>query len=293
MNEKYIDLVTGYLQNTLNKQEHRKFDRLVETGEIDRTMLREWEDLYHEMGMVNVPEPDPSMKEKFHAFLRSEQQKLEAGQQKKRAILSRIRFSGTGQRLQWLWESSATVWDNVQKTGRAVFEIRRYAYVMGIFLTGLLTGIYLADRNHQEERIDRLTAEIYELQEMVMVSLLDNHSAVERLRAVNISMDIPPEDRRVAGALLKTLNNDPNINVRLAAADALVRHASDPEVRIGLVESISRQKSPIVQVALADVMLELQEPRAVEEFEKLLADNEMNIHVRDKLENTIRQLKQS
>lgn len=290
INEKYIDLVTGYLQDTLDDEERRKFDELVESGKIDWAETREWKALFHEMGTVKVPEPDPTMNERFHAFLKAEQQQQELEQQKRWTSLLRGQLPGTGQLLQSLWKTVAGTRDNMRKMSRAVFEIRRYAYVFGIFLTGLIIGIYLVDRNHQEEKIDRLTAEIYELREMVMVTLLDNHSAVDRLRAVNISMDIPPEDQRVAEALLKTLNNDPNINVRLAATDALVRHASNPEVRIALVASISRQESPIVQAALADVMLELQEPRAVEEFKKLLADNGMDTLVRYKLENTIRQL---
>jgi hypothetical protein len=61
----------------------------------------------------------------------------------------------------------------------------------------------------------------------------------------------------------------------------------NPAVREGLVQSIVQQESPLVQSALADVMLKLQERRAVHSFKKLLLQKNLNNLVRSKIEQTI------
>jgi hypothetical protein len=89
---------------------------------------------------------------------------------------------------------------------------------------------------------------------------------------------------------LATLNNDPNVNVRLTTLEALTHFARDPVVREGLIQSILQQESPLVQAALADVMLRLQEKRAIPSFKKLLLQKDLNGMVRTKIEETITRL---
>ncbi len=68
----------------------------------------------------------------------------------------------------------------------------------------------------------------------------------------------------------------PNVNVRLTTLEALTHFARDPVVREGLIQSILQQESPLVQAALADVMLKLQEKRAIQPFKKLLQQKDLN-----------------
>jgi hypothetical protein len=76
---------------------------------------------------------------------------------------------------------------------------------------------------------------------------------------VSYTSDITHADEKVINALFTTLNNDLNVNVRLVALEALTQFAKDAIVREGLVKSLAVQDSPMVQVALADVMVKLQE----------------------------------
>ena len=91
-------------------------------------------------------------------------------------------------------------------------------------------------------------------------------------------------------ALLATLNNDPNVNVRLSTLDALSHLANHAEVREGLIKSIIQQDSPIMQLAIADVMLKLQEKKSVNSFKELLKQKDLNPGVRDRIKQTITQL---
>jgi hypothetical protein len=86
------------------------------------------------------------------------------------------------------------------------------------------------------------------------------------------------------------LNNDPNINVRLAAADALYLFYNSPKVREGIIQSLTRQDSPILQVALVDLLVSVQERQALDSFKKLVAANQLDPKVRQKLEQGIKEL---
>jgi HEAT repeat protein len=70
--------------------------------------------------------------------------------------------------------------------------------------------------------------------------------------------------------------------VRLAAADALAQFRDLPSVRDGLVVSMERQSSPLVQVALIDLLVELQEQRATGLLRQLSENPASNPAVRQR-----------
>jgi hypothetical protein len=141
-----------------------------------------------------------------------------------------------------------------------------------------------------QQQLAALTTQVHEMREMVMLSLLQNPSASERMRGVSYTEDIKNVNPNIAEALLATLNSDPNVNVRLTTLEALTHFANNPAVREGLIHSILQQESPLVQAALADVMLKLQEKRAVRPFRKLLQQKDLNKLVKTKIEQTITRL---
>ena len=142
----------------------------------------------------------------------------------------------------------------------------------------------------ESKQLEALTAQVHEMRELMMLSLLQNPAASERIRAVSYTSEIGHVNPHIAAALLATLNSDPNVNVRLTTLEALTHFARDPVVREGLIQSILQQESPVMQAALADVMLKLQEKRAIQPFKKLLQQKDLNGMVRSKIEQTITQL---
>ena len=70
---------------------------------------------------------------------------------------------------------------------------------------------------------------------------------------LDVTYKVENHDPEITGALLTTLVQDPNVNVRLAALEALSQRVADPSVREGLVQSITRQSSPLIQMAIVDV----------------------------------------
>ncbi|MBS1604950.1 MAG: HEAT repeat domain-containing protein [Bacteroidetes bacterium] len=142
----------------------------------------------------------------------------------------------------------------------------------------------------EKQELRALADQVREMREMVMLALLENPSASERIRGVSYAGDIRTVNKNVLDALLSTLNNDPNSNVRLMTLEALTRYASMPAVRKGLVQSILQQDSPLVQAAMADVMVRLQEKKAVQPLKELLQQKDLNEMVRVKIQQTLTRL---
>jgi HEAT repeat protein len=91
----------------------------------------------------------------------------------------------------------------------------------------------------------------------------------------------------VTSALLQTLNNDENINVRLAALEALKPYSRNSDVRKELILSIGKQESPLVQVALAELMAALQAKSSVKELEKLMQSDKTPADVKTRIKQSI------
>ena len=81
-----------------------------------------------------------------------------------------------------------------------------------------------------------------------------------------------PSDREVLGALVTAVNHDTNVNVRLAAVDALRRFAASPETRRAVVDALPSQTTPLVQVALIDLLVDFKERNAAGALKKLAAN---------------------
>jgi hypothetical protein len=101
-----------------------------------------------------------------------------------------------------------------------------------------------------------LRRELHDTREMVMLSLLQQSSAADRLRGVSWSSQIDQPNGQVVDALLDALAHDPNVNVRLACVDALQRFGDNPRVRDGVLQTVGDSSSALVQIALIDFLVE-------------------------------------
>lgn len=246
---------------------------------------RTWELL----GRVPTPEPGPLLRPAFYAMLADYQATLEEpAPARPTHPLPRLR--------QWWREQPA--W-----RPRPRFA-QRLAYGLALLGAGAVGGYWLSAATNQRpattagadrQQVAALAAQVGELRQVLLLSLIQNPSATERLRAVGYTKELregpgrPPA--RVVAALLSTLHHDANVNVRLAALEALVPLApDDPAVRLGLVRALARQESPLVQSALADVMVQLQERRSVGPLRALLRRADLNELVKRKIEQSIQAL---
>jgi hypothetical protein len=230
----------------------------------DAKRLAEYESLLRAVDEVEVPEPSAEMDRKFQAML---EEAKKARFLEERTPVRRPRpFFGPFPGL-----------------------LPRLAAPLSLIIVGWFLGYQVTPRP-ERARIDYLVTEVREMRKTVMLAMLENSSATERMKAVHFAQELAGADEAVLNALARTINDDPNVNVRLLAVEALVLYADHPRVREALVQSIVRQESPLVQLALAEVMLALNEKRAVEPIRKIIASPLVDYSVKSKLEATVRQL---
>jgi hypothetical protein len=115
----------------------------------------------------------------------------------------------------------------------------------------------------------------------ILLSRLSNQvSAGERYAAASSIAQIKQIDYSLLTTLLKTMNNDPNTNVRLAALEALSHFAYESFVKDQLIRSLAKQKDPIVQISLIELLTEMRECNIVRELEKLTEDYQTDEEVK-------------
>jgi HEAT repeat protein len=107
---------------------------------------------------------------------------------------------------------------------------------------------------------------------------------------VSYSAGLKNPNVKTLAALVNTLDTDPNPNVRLAAVEALYLFRNQPGVKESLVESLAVQDSPLVQVALIDLLVEIREQRAAEALKALVKNDKLNPDVKKLAEQGIKQL---
>jgi HEAT repeats/Putative zinc-finger len=222
--------------------------------------------------MKEIPQSEPSeaMRANFDAMLQNYKEGL---------ISTRNPFGEWIARIREYWSMQA-------KPG--------LAFSLLLVALGLIGGYILHQPGQKvtsyNRQIDSLSSQVSELKQVMLLSLLQDPSASQRIRAVSYTNEITNVNIKVIDALFTTLNEDPNVNVRLSTLEALVKLSGDPGVREGLVRSIDRQESPIMQSAIADVMVKLQEKSSVQSLQKLLNKKGLNQMVKLNIEKSIQKL---
>ncbi|MBI3210972.1 MAG: zf-HC2 domain-containing protein [Candidatus Solibacter usitatus] len=153
---------------------------------------------------------------------------------------------------------------------------------------GLVAGHLYTARTQDQATIAQLGVEMKTMKHLVTLSLLRQESAGDRLRGVSFSESMSATDDEVLSALVRALSNDPNVNVRLAAFDALTRNPASPSVRKGIRDAITYQESPLLQIALIDWAVNNKDRGAMDPLRQLERQPELHPAVRVRLREAIR-----
>jgi len=169
-----------------------------------------------------------------------------------------------------------------------VFQLAGAALLL---VVGVVAGYSLAGSNRQDVEMARLEGEVHNMRQMVTLALLQQQSPSERLRGVDWGTRVENPDTQVLSALLYTLDHDTNVNVRLAAVDALRKFSQVPMVRRSLNQSLVRQESPLVQVALIDLFVGLRARDAAPRLRSLIDSADINPEVKERAQQGLEQLR--
>jgi len=240
-----IDHIDGNLTGELGKYVDRQIEK-------DPEAKRQYHELKLIMDMVGQEEElevPTKGKEEFMAFLEKEKSTKPNG--KIRKITSSFSLN------------------NIYKVAAAV----------ALILVGYIGSLWLNKISDSEFQV--LQDELTDMKELVFTSMIKQKSPSERIKGVKTVYDLKNANTEILDALILTMNQDDNMNVRIAAIEALAVFADDDLVRKALIESLFVQENPTVQIKLINVLVLLKEKDALEPLQEIIDDQNIQNFVKD------------
>ena len=258
-----------YLTGELDKNSVQIIQEHIKSCSSCREEVESLTEIWTKLGVLPEEKPSNGLRNGFYSMLEDYKQEVEKEKQKSR--LKEL-FS-------W-WKEA--VW------------MRRPAFQFGtallLIVVGLVGGYFISTSAKSGGDIALLRQEVYSMRQMMAMSLIKEDSPSDRLRGISFTSQVNNPNEETLETLFTTLNNDPNVNVRLAAIDALYLFYRNPNVRENLVQSLSQQTSPLVQITLIDLIVEMRERRSIEALKTLIQDEQLNPDVKQRAELGIQRL---
>ena len=257
--ERYREQIPECLAGRLPNDVREDLIAHLEICSTCRADLAEIGVVWRGLDALPVVEPDPAAKARFMEVLEAYQTGMVQGQE--RAIKAG--------RPRWLgWWPAKPVWQSV--------------IAATLLVAGFLGGRYLLQTRTVTPEMAQLHSELEGLRQQVALSMMQNQSPASRIRGVNFGAQVAQPDRDVTQALLYAVNHDSNINVRLSAVDALEKLAGNSEIQRALVDALPIQDSPLVEIALIDVLVAANDRSAVPALQQLASKTQTDESVRQR-----------
>lgn len=148
----------------------------------------------------------------------------------------------------------------------------RVAAAVTLLVIGGGMGYWISTYQRQQNEIAELKKEMERTKQAMMSMIGNNLSASQRIQGVNVALTISKADDEVVRALVRTMNEDPNTNVRMAALDALSKFYQEPAVRKALIRALEKQTDPVVQIALIQLLVQMKEKSVVNDLKRIVDD---------------------
>lgn len=219
--------------------------------------------LWSKLGVITEEQPGPRLRERFYSMLES------------RLAPSPRRVS-LGDWVRGWWPRRPAL---------------QFGLALALAVLGMGAGWLLKPGGSGEEAaFTRLSDELERTRNTVAVSLLNQVSPFDRLQGVQYSAGLSQPDDSTLESLLSILDSDPSVSVRLAAVEALFLFSDRPRVKEGILAALPRQDSPLVQVALVDLLVGIKEKRALHSLEELIRNKELEPDVQSRIRRGIQTL---
>jgi hypothetical protein len=279
-----------WLDQTLDAATVAAVREHVETCAECSREARELKELLVTMKNSPMEVPPPVLRESFDTMLQSELNMLTTAN-----IIQEFPAEGKSGQPEGKSGQSDSKSGQTGKTIRLPFTgpVWRVAAALIILGSGIGIGAALKSRPAPEvstnETLVALRQEVKEMKEEVMLNMIDDESASQRIKAVSYAEDMPSPNQQVIDVLVNTLNRDKNVNVRLAALYSLQRFSDRRAVRDSLVNSLRNQTEPIIQVVLINLLAEKRDTRAIAPIRDIMTDKKTLKEVKDAAQRSLKQ----
>ena len=159
----------------------------------------------------------------------------------------------------------------------------RVAAALAFLIVGVSLGFWISAYNQKQAEIARAKADKEKTLQLVSM-IEDKESAGQRILGVRAALENDKVNTDILKALIRSLNEDPNVNVRMASLEGLRKFYHEPLVRKSLIESLEKQTDPVMQIALIQVLVEMKEKGAVKPMQEILKGDELIQAVKDEAE---------
>ena len=188
-------------------------------------------------------------------------------------------------------------YDELEHADRRMHRRRRWlslisapglAAALGCVVVGVMIGLLLrtsAAPEHSE--MAQLQQQVAILNRNLVLDRLENDSASKRLLGVIEASDLASSDPEIMRALLERAVDDRVHSVRTAAIDAIGPRVGTPGVGDELMASLEKAESPLVQLALADLVLRYGNPKQLEQLLRLSQDGKLHPDVAQHVKSSV------
>ena len=301
MKNKKEDLLADFLENNLSAKKKLEFKDFFEKSEGSKTEFEESKEIFFAINKATDKDFDASKDKSFYDFLSAEKEKLsEKPQVKAIRFYERTYFKYAAsvaslglafwfgrKTIDYQINTNVLADNSSPKVIEKVVEVPVFRVDTIYVATKQLTS---SKQPNVINEIFTLKKEIQETKDLLILSMLKKESPSERIQAVNYSYDLQQPDEQVLKALIYTLDYDRNVNVRIAAADAIGRFGNNANVRDALVKSLLKQQEPTLQISIIDILTKFNERRALPALRLLAEDGGTSDFVRQKAEESTRML---
>lgn len=240
----------------------------LETCTHCREELSQYKQLFAELSSTSLEKPGPGLRENFNTMLQSELN-----------IASTVRLIKN--------EPDK----KIASLSVSTFLVRIAASIV-LVAGGIFTGLKLRSTAVPDKTLELATLqkEVKEIKKAMLLTLLKEESASDRIRAVNYADEFSNADNAIIYALFNTLNKDKNINVRLAAFNSIVKFSGDPMIIDSLVSSLGNQTEPLLQIVLINILTDKKETKAIESIKAILSNKKTLQPVKDIAEKGLKKV---
>jgi predicted anti-sigma-YlaC factor YlaD len=264
--EEIAELLPDYLREGLKAEQKNTVERHLESC----VECSEVAGLWKKLALIPDEQPSATGRERFEAML----QAYQTGRGVEDVTLRTP-------------DRGASIWSVFQWLRSPVGAV---AWSIALVAVGAYLGMQLGGAKSSSQDLAAMHTELTNMRQIVALSMLQQQSASQRLEGVTWTRREGQLDPQVLAALVHTLRYDQSVDVRLAALDALSRHAGQPQVKKTVVDALQEQQSPLVQVALIDQLVEWRDAEAAPRLEKLRQTPNLNPAVRQRADWAISKL---
>lgn len=265
--EEVKELVINYIDGSLDIQVARKVDEHLSSCEQCRRELVSARSIWQELDCLEREKPSDNLKKNIENMIDSYN-------------------LGMDNNSKVPWYGPISNWLESWWPKRPVIQ---FVATVAVLIIGVVTGLSIGERTESNKEIVQLKTDVNQLQQAVMSSLLNQDSVTERIRGLTMTRQIISADKEFYSTLLLLLNSDSDVNVRLAAVNALSKFSDNEYVKHELVKSLGLQSSPLVQVSLIDLLASSKESDLSSTLIRMMNDPDVNIYVKERAGKALEQ----